>query len=96
MIASWTRTARTQLFDLDDYLSEKNGAAPEKIVQRILAATRSLETFPMSGRPGRVTGTRELAVPGTKYLVACRTVRGSVQILAILHGAQRWPDSFAK
>jgi len=96
LITSWTDTARKQLLDLDEYLSEKNLGAAERIVDRILAASLSLETFPMAGRPGRVAGTRELTVPRTKYLIAYRTVRTSVQILAILHGAQRWPRGFAR
>ena len=29
------------------------------------------------GRPGRLTGTRELAVPGTPYVVRCRVRKGT-------------------
>ncbi|MDQ7827232.1 MAG: type II toxin-antitoxin system RelE/ParE family toxin [Candidatus Eremiobacteraeota bacterium] len=46
------------------------------------------------GRPGRVPGTRELVVPGTKYIVAYRVRHRSLQILRVLHGARKWPEEF--
>ena len=48
---------------------------------------------PLSGRDGRVSGTRELVVPGLPYIVAYRVTASSAQILRVLHGTQRWPDS---
>jgi toxin ParE1/3/4 len=50
--------------------------------------------MPHSGRIGRVDGTREVTVPGTFYLIAYRIVEESVHVLAVFHGAQKWPDSF--
>jgi plasmid stabilization system protein ParE len=44
------------------------------------------------GRSGRVAGTRELVIAGTPYLVAYRVEAKAVVILAVIHGAQRWPD----
>ena len=46
------------------------------------------------GRPGRIAGTRELVVPGTPYLIAYAVLEEQVVVLAVLHGAQRWPDRF--
>jgi addiction module RelE/StbE family toxin len=59
----------------------------------VQAMIRSL-TFPIIGRLGRVSGTRELVIPETKYIVAYRIVDEVIHILAILHGAQRWPRHF--
>ena len=50
--------------------------------------------MPYAGRIGRVEGTREIYVAGTSYLVAYRIVESTIHVLAILHGAQEWPDSF--
>jgi len=50
--------------------------------------------MPKAGKIGRVAGTREIVVPGTSYLVAYRIVEDMLHILAILHGAQNWPESF--
>jgi toxin ParE1/3/4 len=47
---------------------------------------------PGLGRPGRVAGTRELVIPLTPYIVPYRVRDDAVQIITILHGAQRWPD----
>ena len=46
----------------------------------------------MIGRPGRVEGTRELVVAGTPYIVPYRVKAEIVQIITVLHSAQRWPD----
>jgi toxin ParE1/3/4 len=46
------------------------------------------------GRPGRVTGTRELVVDGTPYILPYRVRNRVVQILRVLHGARRWPQRF--
>jgi toxin ParE1/3/4 len=43
---------------------------------------------------GRVAGTREMTVSGTPYLVVYLIHEGSIHMLAILHGAQEWPESF--
>ena len=43
------------------------------------------------GRAGRVRGTRELAIDGTPYIVAYRIKGNVVEVLRVIHGAQRWP-----
>jgi plasmid stabilization system protein ParE len=44
------------------------------------------------GRIGRVSATRELVLP--PMIVAYRLRRSALEILAIIHGAHRWPDNF--
>jgi toxin ParE1/3/4 len=53
-----------------------------------------LQEFPMIGRKGRVEGTRELVIAGTPYIVPYRVRDDVVQIITVLHNAQRWPDQF--
>jgi toxin ParE1/3/4 len=48
----------------------------------------------MSGRTGRVAGTRELVVSKTPFIVAYALDHESVVVLAIYHGAQKWPEVF--
>jgi len=50
--------------------------------------------FPMSGRAGRVPGTRELVIANTPFLVAYAIDQAHIVILAVYHGAQRWPEAF--
>jgi hypothetical protein len=45
------------------------------------------------GQLGRVSGTRELVIPGTQYLIIYHYDKSSVIILRILFGAQQWPDA---
>ena len=49
---------------------------------------------PMSGRAGRVPGTRELVVANTPFLMAYAIEEARIVILAVYHGAQRWPEEF--
>jgi len=50
--------------------------------------------MPNAGRIGRVKGTREIAVPGTSYLIAYLILQNMMHVLAILDGAQEWPEAF--
>ena len=54
-----------------------------------------LREFPALGRPGRVEGTRELIIAGTPYIVPYRVRGDTVEIITVLHSAQRWPDRFS-
>lgn len=60
---------------------------------RIMAALDHLPQHPEMGRVGRVKGTRELVVGGTPFIVIYRVKpkAGRVEVLRVLHGAQRWP-----
>ncbi|WP_348232164.1 hypothetical protein [Trichocoleus sp. DQ-U1] len=46
------------------------------------------------GRPRRVPGTRELVVTRTPFIVSYRVIGDRVEILAAIHVARRWSDSF--
>jgi toxin ParE1/3/4 len=50
--------------------------------------------MPYSGRVGRVPGTREIVVASTPYVIAYRIVEKTIHVLAVLHGAQDWPQTF--
>jgi toxin ParE1/3/4 len=86
--------AVNQLESLFDFISEDNAAAAERVVRRIHDSILLTSRMPRAGRIGRVAGTREVAVPGTSYLVAYRVAGKAIHVLAILHGAQEWPESF--
>jgi toxin ParE1/3/4 len=83
--------------DLDaayDYVQQDNENAAKQLVARILSAVGMLSRHPLAGREGRLQGTRELAVARTPYLIAYRIRQDEIQVLAILHGARRWPTAF--
>ena len=87
----WTPLAAGQLESAHDYVARDDPSAADDSVERILSAVEALEQHPHIGRKGRVARTRELVVTGTPFLVAYRVKADQVEILAVLHGARRWP-----
>jgi toxin ParE1/3/4 len=81
-----------RLEDIRERIAVDNPTAARGIVERIRAAVTRLAVSPALGRPGRVVGTRELVISGTPYIVPYRVKGNIVQIITILHGAQRWPE----
>jgi toxin ParE1/3/4 len=91
----WTRKARLHLRAAYDYWShERYTHAADKMLERIFSAVELLERYPSAGRPGRVPETRELVIASTPFLVAYRARHGKIEILALLHGARKWPEEF--
>jgi toxin ParE1/3/4 len=45
------------------------------------------------GRTGRVAGARELVVARTSFIVIYVVQADTVQIVRVLHAAQRWPGA---
>jgi addiction module RelE/StbE family toxin len=94
MIVRWSPTAVSDLKSIREYIAHDSPSAARKVANRIKESVNRLIHFPLSGRVGRVSGTRELVIPGTSYIVAYRIQGAEVQIASVLHGRQRWPDSF--
>jgi toxin ParE1/3/4 len=90
----WTRPALADLEAIGDFIARDNPAAARRIVVGLVASVDALRDHPNLGRPGRLIGTRELVVSGTPYVVPYRVLGDDVQILAVFHGARRWPGAF--
>jgi addiction module RelE/StbE family toxin len=97
----WTRLALQDLRHLHEYIAEDNPSAANDMVVRIQDATQRLKNHPQMGRPGRVQGTHELVIAGSPYIIAgspyivVYILRASeIQIVAVIHSAMRWPDTF--
>lgn len=90
----WTRQGIADLDHAFDFIASANPDAARAMIATIDRAVDGLTTHPQLGRPGRVAGTRELVVPRTPYIVAYRLGRGTIEILAVIHGARRWPERF--
>ncbi len=87
----WSPSASRDFESVREYLDLHFPANAESVSARILDAVDSIEQFPRRGRPDRMAGTRELIVLRTPYIMIYRLQGAVVQILRILHGAQRWP-----
>lgn len=92
MTVRWTPTALHDLESLHAYIRHDNSIAAEAAVERILAGIDALCQHPQMGRSGRVAATRELVL--APLVIAYRLRRDTLEILAIIHCARRWPDSF--
>ncbi len=89
----WTSTALRDLEAIGDYVAKDKPNAASRLVDAIFERTGVLSRHPQAGRPGRIAGTRELVVSGTPYLVPYRVRDGQVEVLAVFHGARRWPPA---
>jgi plasmid stabilization system protein ParE len=91
----WTAQAVGQLDRAHDYIALSNcEEVAGKITLRIVASVQQLNEFPTSGRPGRAPCTRKLVVSNTPFIAAYAIDRQRIVILALYHGAQRWPEAF--
>jgi toxin ParE1/3/4 len=90
----WLRNALANLDAEARYISEDSPSAASSTVLAIVTAVEQLKKYPAMGRPGRVTETRELVVPGTPYIVPYRVRMGVIEIIRVLHGARKWPEQF--
>ena len=94
MRVEWLRATINNLDALAEYISRDNPAAAERTVAAIRTAVEGLQRFPSSGRPGRISGTRELVVSGTPYIVPYRVRDDVVQLIRVFHAARKWPSHF--
>ena len=89
----WTELAIRQLDQAHDYIAFSNSEdIAARVTNQIVASIQVLATFPMAGRAGRVHGTRELVIANTPFIAAYAIGRDRIMILAIYHGAQKWPE----
>ena len=83
----WSRRAIDDRLANLDYLEPLNPEAAVALDDEVLKSARSLVKFPEMGR----SGTRELVVPGTSYILVYKKLPDRVRILRVLHGRQKWP-----
>jgi toxin ParE1/3/4 len=92
MEIKWLRKALKNLDQEAEYIAEENPKAAQAVVQNIREAIAMLADNPSLGRPGRISGTRELVVKNTHYIVPYRVRGKNVEILRIFHTSRRLPN----
>ena len=90
----WTRLAISDLNSAYDYIAQENPSAAIDVIDHIQKAANILSQHPELGRHGRVEGTRELIISGTPFIISYRIKDKRIEVLAVIHGARRWPDAF--
>ena len=92
MTVRWSPTALRDLESLHAYIADDNPGAAALTVETVVAGIEALLRHPEMGRKGRIAGTRELVI--APHIIVYRARKTAIDILAIIHGARRWPDSF--
>ena len=96
MQVSWTIPALTDLDQIQDHVALESPTIAYRLVNDLINRTEQLlSSNPMIGRRGRVSGTRELVVAKTSYIVVYRVGTTRIDVVAVVHGAREWPESFA-
>jgi toxin ParE1/3/4 len=87
----WSPRAIRHLEKLREFIEKDSEQNAALVAQRLLKAVDLLMTQPGIGRPGRVSGTRELMAPGTPYIIPYRIRHERLELIAVFHGRQKWP-----
>lgn len=94
MLVRWTQKALDNLEDAVEYIAADNPTAASGVAKKIWDTARLLVDQPGMGRPGRVSGTRELIITGLPYILAYIEKEGVIFILRVMHTSMKWPQGF--
>jgi len=89
----YSRAASEDLAALYAYVRADNPKAAGELVETIIRRIERLPDTPEIGRPGKASGTRELVVTRTPYVVVYGLDKTSIVIFRVLHGRRRWPPA---
>ncbi|NEN90184.1 MAG: type II toxin-antitoxin system RelE/ParE family toxin [Okeania sp. SIO3H1] len=90
----WTRLALEDINNAYEYIAANNPDSALDTIERVENSINRLLQYPEMGRLGQVVGTRELVVTGTPFIVPYRVRGDRLEILAVIHGARKWPEGF--
>lgn len=96
MKLKWTRLSLQDMQNLYECIADDNLRAAKKIISRIREAADKVKIYPHMGKAGRASNTRGLVIAATPHIIAYMIAEKSIQIVSVVHGARRWPDSFKK
>jgi toxin ParE1/3/4 len=94
MRVKWTRKALANLNNAVEYIAADKPTAAADVALKIWNAAQRLADQPGMGRPGRVSGTRELVFPSLPYILPYVEKEGVVFILRVMHTSMKWPKRF--
>ena len=88
----WTRPARDDLRQIRAYIAQDSERYARVVIEHLVAAVRRLRDYPLSGRvvPELARPTIREVIEGA-YRIVYRVTPDAVQILAVVHGARRFP-----
>ncbi|MGO9863792.1 MAG: type II toxin-antitoxin system RelE/ParE family toxin [Terriglobales bacterium] len=89
MEVRWSTLAVEDLERIFRHIAKDNPTAARETVKAIYDGCEALRDFPRRGRPGRMSGRRELVF--SPYIAVYQVKEHAVEISRIYHAAQDWP-----
>ena len=86
----WTPEALQDRTDIWDTIAADSPTAAVRIDELFSSAVARLTQHPLLGKPGKVSGTREL-IPHESYRLVYEVSGETVWILTLIHTSRRWP-----
>jgi toxin ParE1/3/4 len=87
---AWAPEALSDRRAIYDFIEARSPQAAIALDTRFKQQAALLKSHPGLGRPGRVTGTRELVVQ-SNYIIVYTANPTEVHVLRVLHAALKWP-----
>jgi plasmid stabilization system protein ParE len=94
MEVEWLEEALIDFKEIGRFMAKDDPHAAYRVLAKIEAFVHSLGHHPLLGRPGRVSRTRELIVPGLPFILPYYLKGHKVRILAVMHTSRKWQDEF--
>lgn len=90
MRLAWRHEAMADRDAIFDHIAQDNPGAALELDELIEAKADGLLEHPRRGRPGRVSGTRELVVH-RNYLLVYKLDGDSIEVVNVVHARKAWP-----
>lgn len=88
----WLEKSLKEFDGILEYVKTHQGEeTARRLAVTLSDSVDSIVKNPSTGRPGRISGTRELVISGTKYLIPFRVKGDCVHILRIFHTSRKPP-----
>jgi plasmid stabilization system protein ParE len=91
-----TRAAEADLGAAVDHARAEGPGRAARLADGVEAALGHLASWPSSGRPGKLAGTREYLFPTLPFLMPYRVEDGVLVVLRFLHTSRQWPPTKPK
>ena len=88
----WTPEAQQDRADIWDYIAADDPRAAVRMDALFSDAAARLVEHPKLGRPGKISGTRELILHES-YRLVYEIENETVWMLALVHAARQWPPA---
>lgn len=88
----WTPEAEAERLRIGEYIAHDSPRAAARIDLLFETAVLKLADFPRIGRPGAISGAREL-LPHASYVIVYEIRDDGIWITSVHHSARQWPPA---